>query len=759
MTAALRLRVLPRFPARIEGADGVKVTRAAGSPDLTVSLDFANLGDIAGIPDPANNYFAMYDETTGTYVRIPFQSMFDAAGVSAGYPTKAAAQLAVIPAPTNAILLFGNAAVGDGEGGLYIDVNNGSSDTFVSAGGTSRTWYRATDVGTARLVDSSVTTAKLADGAATTDKIGDGAVVTAKLADEVLTPTKVKLGEDFGTALSFTVWPSGTLRTLQARARDTYCILDAPGNPDPTGVNDSTASFEAMVAEGVKCEVTNGDYILTRGLELPDGVVAEGQGRGYIFGGRTRLLLAGTGLKSHSIPGATPTVVANPGAGEAYLADSGTRGNNYSTVDWTQNFSAAFIFGKASGLKNISVIPFFNGVAGYSGTDGALSDEWDVGVWLRNSDQWVLEDCNVIGHWRKAACLVSTHDIGDGKVPSNEIGKAVRCTFQGKTGLSVRSPEVIVGENYGFAGTRFVDCLVRGLNHQSAHLATSDFLSTPFSTPSAALEISGDIMRAIKFAGTQFFNRDDIMMFFGKCSEINILDCYEEGKSIKVGGNWLANSEGSRMVATNDAVKINFGDDNSQYVVDFSSSVAGKGQTRDSSLAGKRYTALGVFNPNTHFDGDYIKRVFGTYIGDRMRTSSDRRIIEDENGVAQIVFDARGRVQSQLLFSGTVTVADDAAASIPAPKNGGRCIITCCGTAENGNFPDPLRSGQVFYDVGTAAFSATKEYGGTNFVAVNTDVTGTTGVDGNVTVGVIAGNVRLENRAGASQVFRYVFLA
>lgn len=159
MTAALRLRVLPRFPARITGQDGVKVTRAGNSPDLTVSLDFANLGDIAGIPDPANNYFAMYDETTESYVRIPFQSMFDAAGVSSGYPTKAAAELAVIPAPVSAILLFGDATVGDGLGGLYIDVNNGSSDTFVSAGGTSRTWYRAKDVSTARLTDE--VTAKL----------------------------------------------------------------------------------------------------------------------------------------------------------------------------------------------------------------------------------------------------------------------------------------------------------------------------------------------------------------------------------------------------------------------------------------------------------------------------------------------------------------------------------------------------------------------------------------------------------------------
>lgn len=152
MTAALRLRMLPRFPARIVGTDGVKVTRATGSPDLTVSLDFATLGDIAGIPDPAQNYFAMYDAENETYVRIPFQSMFDAAGVANGYPTITAAELANIPVPVHAIEVYGDNAVGDGAGGLFIDTNNGASITFISGDG--RTWYLAEDISEDRLLAS-----------------------------------------------------------------------------------------------------------------------------------------------------------------------------------------------------------------------------------------------------------------------------------------------------------------------------------------------------------------------------------------------------------------------------------------------------------------------------------------------------------------------------------------------------------------------------------------------------------------------------
>lgn len=524
------------------------------------------------------------------------------------------------------------------------------------------------------------------------------------------------------------------------------------------GVTDSGAAFVAALAYAAAkltdVYVPAGDYRSSQVLIVPDGVHVRGTGGGYEFAHRTKLLFTGTGAKNYSIPGATAVTVANPDAGAPYLADSGTRGNTYSTLDLTVSFSAAVILGKGSGLHDLAVIPNFNGVAGYAGTTGGLSDNWDVGVWARNSDWWTLENCNVIGHWRKAALLVTAHDIGDGKVPSNEIGHADRCQFQGFRGICIRSPETVVGSNWGFAGTDFVNCLVRGLWHQSRHLATSSFLSTPFSSPSGCLEISGDVMRGIQFLNSTFIGRDDINMIFGKCSEIQFDGCYEEGKSTNVSGAPLANTEGGRMVATSDAVDVTF-QGNSAYVIDMSPN-----QARDGSLSGQRYVASsGVFSPSTSTDDDYIVRRFSSYIGHRFRKSTDRYIFEDETGGSQVIIDAAGRIQSGLLFSGTVTVNDDAAASIPAPKNGGRCLITCCGSTENGNFPDPLRSGQVFYDVGTAAFSATKEFGGANFIGVNTDVTGTTGADGNVTLGVIAGNVRIENRAGSQQVFRYVFLA
>lgn len=623
-------------------------------------------------------------------------------------------------------------------GGSPLTIKTNSGNDVAAGGLTSGMIVMGIVSGsTFRLVSDQASSAIVAAAEAAADR----AEAAAAAADGVGTPVAV--------------WPSGTLRTMKERATDTYHILDAPGAADPAGVNDSTAAFEAMLADpsAIRCVVSFGDYILTRKLVVPDCVSLEGQGGNYEFLGKTRLLFAGTGAKEHSIPGATLRSVANPDAGAAYLVDSGTRGNAYTILDLTSPMSAAIILGKASVLKNFGVHPFFQGILGYLGTSYLLSDDWDIGVWARNADRALVENVSSFGHWRKYAGLISNHDIGDGKVPSGEMVKLRNSNFQGYRGLGIRTAETIVGSNYGFAGTAIEDCLVRGLNHQSLHLATSSMLATPFSAPSAAFEISGGAMRGIQVSRTQFFNRDDIMMNFGKCSEITFSQCYLEGKSIKANGNWLDNSDSSRMVATADAVGIKFRNGAGNYVVDYS-----PGQTRDSSLAGKRYTAPGVFNPGTHDDEDYRQRTFGSYIGDRMRKSTDRRIIEDENGVAQIIFDAAGRIQSSLLLSGTITIADDAAASIPTPKKGGHMVITCCGSTENGNFPDPLRSGQVIYDAGAAAFGATKEYGGANFIGVNTDVTGTTGTDGNVTIGAILDNVRIENRAGSAQVFRYVFV-
>jgi hypothetical protein len=67
------------------------------------------------------------------------------------YATRATASGATIPAGVLHLRTAGETVVGDGLGGLYIDVDNGSADTFMSSGDTARMWYRAADVDLARL--------------------------------------------------------------------------------------------------------------------------------------------------------------------------------------------------------------------------------------------------------------------------------------------------------------------------------------------------------------------------------------------------------------------------------------------------------------------------------------------------------------------------------------------------------------------------------------------------------------------------------
>lgn len=77
------------------------------------------------------------------------QEWADKINVGGIYDTKAAVVAANVPVAVNAIRLNGSASVGDGLGGLYVDVDNGSTDTVVS--GDARTWYRVRDVSLDRL--------------------------------------------------------------------------------------------------------------------------------------------------------------------------------------------------------------------------------------------------------------------------------------------------------------------------------------------------------------------------------------------------------------------------------------------------------------------------------------------------------------------------------------------------------------------------------------------------------------------------------
>jgi hypothetical protein len=73
----LRLRVLPRYPARITGTGGIMVERE--DVDLIVSPDFGQLAVVEAVPDEDETFFQAWTRDVDTYSIIPFSAVVDAA--------------------------------------------------------------------------------------------------------------------------------------------------------------------------------------------------------------------------------------------------------------------------------------------------------------------------------------------------------------------------------------------------------------------------------------------------------------------------------------------------------------------------------------------------------------------------------------------------------------------------------------------------------------------------------------------------------
>lgn len=105
-----------------------------------------------------------------------------------------------------------------------------------------------------------------------------------------------------------------------------------------------------------------------------------------------------------------------------------------------------------------------------------------------------------------------------------------------------------------------------------------------------------------------------------------------------------------------------------------------------------------------------------------------------------------------------VTIADDAVASITPPRKGGFMFITSDGA---GDFTAQRFSCSVFYDAGASLLIEKQTYAATVGDDVNvstSDVTGTTGTDGLVTVAVQSNTIKIENRSGVARLMQITFL-
>lgn len=111
------------------------------------------------------------------------------------------------------------------------------------------------------------------------------------------------------------------------------------------------------------------------------------------------------------------------------------------------------------------------------------------------------------------------------------------------------------------------------------------------------------------------------------------------------------------------------------------------------------------------------------------------------------------------VISGTMTIADDAVSRILPDRIGGMLFLNCMG-GSGGTFPTAANSGCGYFDVGVTPSSSIM-FGGANFAVSALVLTGTTGTDGKVTMGVdpATGEIIIENRLGVTQSFNYMLLA
>ena len=424
---------------------------------------------------------------------------------------------------------------------------------------------------------------------------------------------------------------STELRTLSERFSDVVNVKDFGAKGD--GVTDDTAAIQAALLLSIKpVYFPAGAYVVSKTLNVKDYQSLIGEAGGYMYHSQTYLLFKGEGAKNFSLPWCKSWKVANPDVGAPYLADSSTRGDVYQTLDLTAPFSAAIVLGKGSGISGLGIYPYFDGVDGYAGSDGRLSDAWDVGIWCRNADNWRMSDVTCAGHWRKAANLVTSSNIGDGKIPACELGFAENCTFIGFRGVAIRSPDDTSETNYGLAGTVYLKCLVRPLQHQSGHLCTSSALSTPFDSPSACLEVQGGTMRGIHFAFCTFIGREDISAIVPKCSELQFTRCYWESKGFRVSGEWR-DLIGSRFISSADT-SVNFLG-MTKYGIDFSPYY-----TREDSVNRYEESSGVCVTGGRVIDDEYTHPNLGTTITNRLLPGGVFRIYDSTFGNVMTVDEA-----------------------------------------------------------------------------------------------------------------------
>lgn len=116
--------------------------------------------------------------------------------------------------------------------------------------------------------------------------------------------------------------------------------------------------------------------------------------------------------------------------------------------------------------------------------------------------------------------------------------------------------------------------------------------------------------------------------------------------------------------------------------------------------------------------------------------------------------DVAGLTRAHGFYSGEILIAPDGVATVTPPVKSGLIVVS---NNPYSDYPQSHRAGAALFDVGITPW-ATMAFGGGYFNVVPTDVTGTTGTPTHVTVGVVDGAIRIENRLTSTTAIRYTII-
>lgn len=132
---SISARVVPRFPARVSGADGVAVEKANGA--FTVKQDWGALAEDLALPNTADTYFGIWKQSGDTYTRISADTLlpYVASGIVTLNITRA--QIATTKIPLNSFAVSGHTTAGDkGTGAVYVRGSSSGTDAIQDLNGT-----------------------------------------------------------------------------------------------------------------------------------------------------------------------------------------------------------------------------------------------------------------------------------------------------------------------------------------------------------------------------------------------------------------------------------------------------------------------------------------------------------------------------------------------------------------------------------------------------------------------------------------------